>query len=314
AAGHWLGNHAYDWNDTTDNHIFLHGTKEERAQKILNTEWAIRDALITGRDDAKTNGTWTGIPQANRDSIDDVIAHGTGRFRTPGFKSKSWSSEGLTTQAALYQVNTVLAATGLRPLRITEVDPWYAPKHEGVTVDPEDWKKGKTSTDIESSVKSGTTSNTDTILLHSRLAASAAATPEIAKDIKGKGFTFDPTVQGKLGDVGPSAGFLGMKFSNPPTSSELAAARAYFMKNYLSVGPYFSGFMALGIFQLAQRAGNAEVMKFAAEIKATKVSTKDGDVPLANWMQMNEEWRLFTTFFENWMTNKPFPKIKGVTI
>jgi hypothetical protein len=35
---------------------------------------------------------------------------------------------------------------------------------------------------------------------------------------------------------------------------------------------------------------------------------------MANWMSANPEWRLFTTFFENWLTNKPFPRIKGVTI
>ena len=62
AAGHWLGNHAYDWNDATDNHIFLNGTAEERANKILQTEWAIRDALIQGRDDAKKSKSWDTIP------------------------------------------------------------------------------------------------------------------------------------------------------------------------------------------------------------------------------------------------------------
>jgi len=63
AAGHWLGNHAYDWNDVTDNHIFLSGTSEERAEKILQTERAIRDALIQGRDNAQKNKTWDTIPR-----------------------------------------------------------------------------------------------------------------------------------------------------------------------------------------------------------------------------------------------------------
>ena len=323
AAGHWLGNHAFDWNDATDNHIFLAGTAEERAQKILNTEWSIRDALITGRDDAKTNKTWDAIPQANRDYIDDVIAHGTGRFRTPGFKSKTFKKsitspldhDGITTQAALAEANEVLAGTGLRPLKMTEIDPWYMPKYEGVTVDPHDYEKGKTQSDIESSVKGGVKKNDDSILLHSRVAASAAATPAIVSDIQKRKFTFDPTVQGKLGSVSPVSGFLRISFSDPPTAAEVGAARAAFMKDYLMYGPVVSGHLALNIFQLAQRVGPAEALAFAAEIKATKVTTKEyGVVPMSGWMMASEEWRLFSSFFENWMTGKPFPKIPGVTI
>ena len=82
----------------------------------------------------------------------------------------------------------------------------------------------------------------------------------------------------------------------------------------LSFGPYISGAVALGIFQLAQQAGGGEVANFAAEIKGTQVTTKDGIVPMANWMNANPEWRLFTVFFENWYTQKPFPRIAGVTI
>jgi peptidoglycan/xylan/chitin deacetylase (PgdA/CDA1 family) len=66
AAGHWLGNHAYDWNNSTDNHIFLRGSAYERAEKILQTEWAIRDALLRGRDDARRRRAWDTIPAANR--------------------------------------------------------------------------------------------------------------------------------------------------------------------------------------------------------------------------------------------------------
>jgi hypothetical protein len=37
-------------------------------------------------------------------------------------------------------------------------------------------------------------------------------------------------------------------------------------------------------------------------------------VPLANWLNGSEDWRIFAGFFENWATQRPFPKIKGVTI
>lgn len=314
AAGHWLGNHAYDWNDATDNHIFLSGTAEERAEKILRTEWAIRDALIQGRDEAMKNKAWDTIAKANRDYIADVIAHGTGRFRTPGFKSKPWNADGTTTLSALASANSVLAATGLRPLVTTELDK-LGPDYEGVTVDPEDWRSGRTATEIASGVKGELSDNQDSILLHSRIKATADATPAILADIKARKFTHDPTAQGTLGSVSPRSGFARLpSISNPPTSDEISKARRWLKTNMLSFGPYVSGAAAIGIFQLAQRAGSAEVAAFAAEIKATKVTTKDGDVPMANWLNAYPEWRLFATFFENWSTAKPFPRIKGVTI
>jgi peptidoglycan/xylan/chitin deacetylase (PgdA/CDA1 family) len=314
AAGHWLGNHAYDWNDATDNHIFLSGTSTERAEKILQTEWAIRDALVQGSDEAKKNKSWDSIPQPNRDYIMDVIAHGTGRFRTPGFRSKPWSKDGSTTLAAIASVNSVLAATGLRPISITELSKW-GPDYEGVTVDPEDWRSGRTQSDVESAVKGGLSSNADSILLHSRLKATAAATPAILSAIKSKKWTFDPTVQGALGSKTPKPPFADLStISNPPTSAEVAKARAWLQKHMISFGPYISGAVAIGIFQMAQQAGSAEVNAFAAEIKATKVKTPDGEIPMANWMNVNPEWGIFANFFENWMTNKPFPRIKGITI
>lgn len=316
AAGHFIGNHAYDWNDTKNEHIFLSGSAQDRAEKILQTEWAIRDALIRGRSDAVTAKTWTTIPQANRDHIDDIIAHGTGRFRTPGFKSKPWDPNGTVTLAALDSVNQVLAATGLRPLRATILSS-VLPDYEGVSVDSKDWQAGKTKADVENTVKGGTASNDDSILMHSRLERSAKATPAIVADIQSKKFTFDPTVQGALGSVGPSAGFAKLAtISNPPTSSEIASARAWFKANYLTFGPYLSGAIALRIFQMAQKAGQPEVTAFIAEVKATTVKTPppSGEVPLAGWMSANPEWSLFLNFFENWTLNKPFPKIKGVTI
>jgi hypothetical protein len=101
--------------------------------------------------------------------------------------------------------------------------------------------------------------------------------------------------------------------SNPATTAEVASARAFLRTHMLAIGPVLSGAVAIGIFQMAQSAGSAEVMAFAAEIKATQVQTPTGPVPMANWMNAHEEWRIFTTFFENWMTKKPFPRIKGVT-
>jgi hypothetical protein len=64
ATGHWLGNHAFDWNSDTDNHIFLHGSEKERARKILITEWAIRDALIQGKREAEAGKTCTSGPSS----------------------------------------------------------------------------------------------------------------------------------------------------------------------------------------------------------------------------------------------------------
>ena len=314
AAGHWLGNHAYDWNDATDNHIFLSGTAEDRAQKILQTEWAIRDALMQGRDDAKKSKSWDTIPQANRDYIEDVIAHGTGRFRTPGFKSHWWTKEGSTTMAAIASVNQVLAATGLRPLATTEVSSWGLTR-EGVTVDPEDWRSGRSQADVESGVKGKLSSNADSILLHSRIKATAGATPAILSEIQKKKWTFDPTVQGALGSKMPKSGFAGLsKISDPPTSVEISQARKFLQDGVPSFGGFIAGSVAIGIFQMAQRAGPAEVDAFVKEIHDTQVDTPDGKIPMANWMNANPEWRLFSGFFENWVTNKPFPRIKGVTV
>lgn len=314
AAGHWLGNHAYDWNDATDEHIFLSGTPEDRAQKILQTEWVIRDALIKGRDDAKKKNSWNTIPQANRDYIEDIIAHGTGRFRTPGFGSHWWTKKGNITLAALESVNNVLAASGLRTLAITEVTSWGITR-EGVTIDPKDYRPGLKQSDIESGVKGDLTSNTDSILLHSRIKASAEATPAIVSEIKSKKFTFDPTVQGTLGSELPKAGFAGLStISDPPTSSEIAKARKFLQSGIPSFGGFIAGSVAIGIFKMAQRAGSAEVDAFVKEIRDTKVDTPEGKIPMANWMNANPEWRLFSSFFENWVTQKPFPRIKGITI
>jgi len=311
ASGQLLGNHAFDWNDATDDHIFLHGTVEERAEKILMTEWAIRDALTTGRDDAKKRKAWDSVPAANQAYIEDVIAHGTGRFRTPGFKSHVWTTDGAHTAAAITSVNQVLAATGLRPLAITEVG---LLTHEGVSVDPHDYEKGKTKEQITSTVTSGVSANDASILLHSRIAATAEATPAVLADIKGKKFSFDPTVQGALGQVQPKPGFAGLAaISDPPTSAQVSTARAFLRDRMEVIGPYLSGNVAIGIFQLAQRAGPKEVDDFTAWVRTTSVKTPDGPVPLANWMNANPEWREFASFYENWRTGKPFPRIPGVT-
>jgi hypothetical protein len=131
ASGHWLGNHAYEWNMEGDNHVFLDGSARRRAEMILWTEWAIRDALQRGKAEAQTANTWNSIPSQNRDYIDDVIANGTGRFRTPGFRSKPWSPDGTTTLTAIAYANRVLAAYGMCPLEITEDGTLGVGRHRG---------------------------------------------------------------------------------------------------------------------------------------------------------------------------------------
>jgi peptidoglycan/xylan/chitin deacetylase (PgdA/CDA1 family) len=311
AGGHWLGNHAYDWNDAKDNHIFLHGTVQERAEKILQTEWAIRDALVKGRDDAQRRNIWAGIPEPNRTYIADVIAHGTGRFRTPGFRSHLWTADGTTSAAALASVNQVLAASGLRTLAITKVG---IISREGVTVDPEDYVKGRTKEQITAAVTKGVSDNDESVLLHSRIAASAEATPAIVADFQKRKLTFDPTVQGTVGKVLPRSGFAGLgTISDPPTTQQISAARSFLRTKRASYGPYLSGSLAIGIFQLAQRAGAHEVDDFITEIRTTTVPTPTGPVPLANWMAVNPQWSLFLGFYENWRLAKPFPRVKDAT-
>jgi peptidoglycan/xylan/chitin deacetylase (PgdA/CDA1 family) len=311
ASGQWLGNHAFDWNDATDNHIFLNGTAEERASKIVLTEWAIRDALVRGRDEAKKAGSWDSIPEANRRYIEDVIARGTGRFRTPGFKSHAWTKDGAVTGSAIVSASRVLEAMGMRSLVTTDTGLF---SYEGSDVDPRDWERGKTKEQITAAVASGTTSNDKSILLHSRLPATAAATPDILKGLQAKGYSFDPTPQGTVGQRRPKPGFAGLStISDPPTHAQIAAARKFLADGYRRFGGYLAGSVAVGIFQLAQLAGPAEVMDFAAWIRATKVTTDQGEVPLANWMNANPDWSLFAAYFENFALNKPLPRVPGLT-
>jgi peptidoglycan/xylan/chitin deacetylase (PgdA/CDA1 family) len=299
ASGHFLGNHAFDWNDDKDNHIFLNGTPRERADKILETELAIRTALITGRNKAVLDNSWLSIPKANRDEIEEIIAHGTGRFRTPGFKSKSFDSDGAKTAAAIANANNVLSAVGLRPFERTMEGILGS---EGVDVDPKDWEKGRSKPEIELAVHDALKKNTDSVLLHSRVAATAAATPGVVADIKDRKFTFDPTPQGAVGSITPKSGFAHLTISDPPTSAGVAKAKEFFRAGNPSRGGNIFGGMAVRIFQLAQRVGRAEVDAFAAEIRTAAVQTKDGPVPLANWMDANDEWNSFAFFFQAWNT------------
>jgi peptidoglycan/xylan/chitin deacetylase (PgdA/CDA1 family) len=311
ASGQWLGNHAFDWGDAKDDHIFLHGTAEQRAEKILLTEWAIRDALIRGRDAAKSAKTWDSIPAASQAYIEDVIAHGTGRFRTPGFGSHAWKADGATTGAAIASANRVLAAAGLRPFAVT--DTGIIP-YEGVDVDPHDYKSGRTKEGIFSQVALHTSANDKSILLHSRVAATAEVTPKILEHLNRRGYSFDPTPQGALGSLRPEPGFAGLgTISNPPSHAQIAAARSFLSSRLDAMGPFFAGSIAIGIFQLAQQAGSQEVDDFIAWVRTTSVKTPDGVVPLANWMAANPEWREFLGFYENWRLSKPFPKVPGVT-
>jgi peptidoglycan/xylan/chitin deacetylase (PgdA/CDA1 family) len=204
AAGNWLGNHAFDWNNATDNHIFLSGTRAERASKLLQTEFAIRNALVKGKADAQANKQWDSIPAANRDYINDVIATGTGRFRTPGFRSHWYSPGGSTQQEATELASQIMESAGLRRFAVSD----------SVSIDPKDWEKGKTKEDIVKSVTGELSSDSDNILLHSRLSTTAAATPEILKDIKSKGFTYQAPARGA------TTGVTGTGFSGVGTSVE----------------------------------------------------------------------------------------------
>lgn len=203
ASGHWVGNHAFDWNTTTDNHIFLNGTVSERAAKILKTEFAIRNALTKGKADATKSGTWKSVPATAQTYIDDVISNGTGRFRTPGFRSKPWTTDGRTTRSAIRVVNEIVEAAGLRRLEVSD----------SVSIDPKDWESGRTQADVESAVKSGLSSDKDSILLHSRLAISADATPAILSEIGTKGFTYQAPAQGTKAGSAAGVGFGGVKTS-----------------------------------------------------------------------------------------------------
>ena len=202
AAGNWLGNHAFDWDNAKDNHIFMSGSPAERASKILQTEFAIRDALIKGKADAQANKKWESIPAEYRTYIDTIIATGTGRFRTPGFKSHWYSKGGFSQQAGIELASQVMEAAGLRRFSVSD----------SVTVDPKDWEPGKTQADVEKAVTTGATKDTDTILLHSRLSASAAATPAILEDFKKKGFTYQAPSRGSA-TGGAGAGFAGVNAS-----------------------------------------------------------------------------------------------------
>jgi peptidoglycan/xylan/chitin deacetylase (PgdA/CDA1 family) len=303
ASGHWLGNHAFDWNSDTDNHIFLRGAEKERARKILIAEWAIRDALIKGKEDAETSKTWAGIPADNQAYIEDVIAHGTGRFRTPGFKSKWWRSADRDTMKAIHSVNRILAAAGLRPYDVSDE----------VDVDPKDWKSGRTQAEIEKAVI-GDVDSDESVLLHSRIAASAAATPAIVKAIKDKGWTFEAPSQGALGSVRPGKGFADLSsVSSPPTAAEVAKARKFFFAKMKYLGPIIAGETAIAVFQLAQMAGPTEVQTFMNELDTTRITTDScKNCPVSLWLQ--ESWRfgLFYRFYEAWSQKKAFPRGKGV--
>jgi hypothetical protein len=200
ASGNLLGNHAFDWNTEKDNHIFLNGDYSQRASKILQTEFAIIDALKKGKAAAQANKKWDAIPEANRKYIDDVISFGTGRFRTPGFRSHWYTSGGGEQNKAIEVANMILKDAGLRTFEVSD----------SVSIDPKDWE-GKSQAEIEKTVTGDLSSDSASILLHSRLATSAAATPAILKDIKTKGLSYQPTPRGTIGSG--SGGFSSIKTS-----------------------------------------------------------------------------------------------------
>lgn len=295
AGGHWLGNHAFDWNNARDNHVFMHGTMEERALKILETEFAIRAALERGKQEAQQTGRWNGIPQANRDYIDDVIARGTGRFRTPGFRSHVYSPGGITQQAAIELANQVASAAGLRSFLASD----------SVDVDPEDWRSGRTADQVVEGVRSGVDENTDSILLHSRLAATAAATPRIVGDLQSRGFSFDEPARGAVARRIPRPGFAGLSnISDPPTPEQLLQARRFLMSN-LNLGPVLMGSTAIGILQMAQAAGAQEVNQFLDFLETTPGPPGTGY--MANFLLQNASFRLAYLTNVYWLRRRPLP-------
>jgi peptidoglycan/xylan/chitin deacetylase (PgdA/CDA1 family) len=301
ASGHWLGNHAFDWNSSTDNHIFLNGPPVERARKILITELAIRDALIKGKSNAQQQGAWASVPPAHRAYIDDVIAKGTGRFRTPGFRSKWWREDGRKTQAAISITNQTLHTAGLRTFDVSD----------SVDIDPEDWRAGRTQQDVERETISELDDEDDSILLHSRISASAEATPAILAAINGRGWTYTAPSRGDPGVVAPRPPFADLRtVSSPPTRGELLQARA-FMLNHLDVGPVLMGTTAMGIFKLAYLAGSGEVADFMQWLQTTP--GPEGHGYLTNFLYEWDEFRLFYEFIKFWRSGQPFPTGPGVT-
>lgn len=302
ASGNWLGNHAFDWDLAKDNHIFLQGSSQERARKILITEWAIRDALIRGKKEAQASKSWDTIPKANQDYIDDVIAHGTGRFRTPGFRSKWWREDGRKTIGAIAQVNEVLAASGLRIFEVSDE----------VTIDPKDWEKGKTAQQVRTGVVDELSSATDSILLHSRLAISEQATPDIIAAIKKKGWSFDAPARGKTGQLLPGSGFAGLKkISDPPTAAEVAQAKKFlFDPSNHGFGGVLMGYVGIGIFKMAQQVGESEVRAFMKELLTTPGPPGTGY--MENFLNENSTFALMFRFMKEWLNKTPFPTGKGV--
>lgn len=298
ATGHWLGNHAFDWNNTTDNHIFMSGTMEERAVKILETEIAIRSALRRGKTEAIAAGRWATIPVANRTYIDDVIATGTGRFRTPGFRSHWYSPGGITQQAAIELANRVASAVGLRSFIASD----------SVEVDPEDWRSGKTADQIYNSVHEGVDENSDSVLLHSRVAASAAATPRIVADLSGRsGYTWNAPARGSVENRLPANGFAGLSsISNPPTHSQIITARTFLMAN-LSAGPILLGETAIGIFQMARVAGGAELSDFITFLETTPAPAGSVYSNMVYYLYQNASFRVTYLMLVYWLGRSPLP-------
>lgn len=320
ASGNWLGNHAFDWNEATDNHIFLSGTKEERAEKILMTELAIRDALIKGKNDAIATGRWEKIAPLNRHYVEDVIANGTGRFRTPGFKTHyiahPLSGEGKT-QDAIDELDNILGASGLRRFE----------QSDSVDIDMKDWEKvdkgkpsarPKTQAEIEKAYIDELNSKNDpkaSILLHSRLPASVAASPAIIDAIKKKGWDFSAEPRGGFDDIVMKA----------PKHEELVKARNDFLPNPGSTAAEAAD-AAVVILQKAQASRNPdEVNDFIAELESTPVTgaapaatstagtatptRAPGAAPLTlkEWMYGQKKFQMLFDFFKARNASLPAP-------
>jgi hypothetical protein len=122
-----------------------------------------------------------------------------------------------------------------------------------------------------------------------------------------------PVVAGSPETTFGAPGFAGLAvIPDPPTSAQISTARAFLRDRMMEMGPYLAGGVAIGILQLAQRAGPKEVDDLTAWVRATSVKTPnrpgaagqlDGCEPF--------EWSEFASFCENWRTGKPFPRGTG---
>ena len=130
-------------------------------------------------------------------------------------------------------------------------------------------------------------------------------------DSQGNPYTFTEGPRGQLGGRIPTPPFAGLaSISNPPTHAEIMTARQFLMAN-LSVGPVILSETALGIFHMAQAAGQSEVRALMSFLETTPGPPGTGY--MTNFLYQSPTFRLFYEFLTNWINNRAFPRGPGVT-